>query len=120
MVVGSAPTGFHRWTVKMRESLRIIVEHHFGRRVGENAAVPVQLAVDARGRKCRRKRAGGHDMLHVQLAAAAVEIRHLAGAHVRRRDREARPSAVDQLEVDELGESGLKRRCRVVAGVVCA
>ena len=73
-----------------RVPARVVVKHHLGRRVGEDAAVPVQLAVDAHGGKCRRQRTGRHDVLHVQLAAAAVEIRHLAGAHVRGPDRQAR------------------------------
>ena len=89
-----------------RVPARVVVQHHLGGRVGEDAAVPIQLAVDARRRKCRRKRAGRHDVLQVQLAAAAVEIRHLAGAHVCRPNREARLSFADEIEVDEFGERG--------------
>jgi hypothetical protein len=59
-------------------------------------------------------------VLQVQLAATAVEIRHLAGAHVCRPNREARLSFADEIEVDELGESGFERSCRIVAGVICA
>ena len=36
---------------------RVIVEDPLGRRVGENAAVPIKLAVDAHGGEGRRQRA---------------------------------------------------------------
>jgi hypothetical protein len=114
-VFGSAPTGFHRWTVKISESLRGSSSSTTSVGVLErDAAVPIQLTIDAHRGECRRERTGRHDVPHVQLAAAAVEIRHLAGTHVRRSDRKARVSVVDQIEVDELGESRFERRRRVV------
>ena len=81
---------------------RIVVEDRLGRRVGEDAAVPVELAVDAHRRKRRRQRAGRHDVLDADLAVAAVEVSHLAGAHMRGADGEPRLARVDQREVDQL------------------
>src|SRR5215470_9384832 len=34
---------------------RVVVEDRLGRRVGENSAVPIELAIDAYGRKGRRQ-----------------------------------------------------------------
>src|SRR5271163_2977404 len=95
---------------------RVVVEHHFRRRVGENAAVPVEFAIDANGRKRWRQGARGHDMPDAERPIPAVEIAHLAGPYVRGADRQARLSSIDQIEVDDLGERALQWRGRVVAG----
>ncbi len=99
---------------------RIVVEDRLGRRVGENAAVPIELAVDAHGRKRRRQRTGRHDVLDADLGFAAVEVTHLAGAHVRGADREPRLAVVDQREVDQFVQRLLQRRGRVEAGAIGA
>jgi hypothetical protein len=57
-------------------------------------------------------------MLHTDGAVAAVEIAHLAGADMGRPDREPRPAAIDQIEIDQLFQRLLQRRCRVIAGPV--
>ena len=52
MVSGSSPVGLpemHR--EDQRVAARMIVEDALGRRVGENAAVPIELAVDAHRRE---------------------------------------------------------------------
>ena len=51
---------------------RIVVEDRLGRRVGEDAAVPVELAVDAHRRERRRQRAGRHDVLDADLAMSRL------------------------------------------------
>ena len=40
-------------------------------------------------------------MLEAELAIAAIEIAHLAGAHVGGTDGQAWRAAIDQLEIDE-------------------
>ena len=103
-----------------RVAARVVVEDHLGRRVGEDAAVPVELAVDAHGRERRRQRARRHDVLDADLHVAAVEVAHLAGAHVRGADGQPRLAAVDEREIDQLGQRLLQRRGRVVAGALGA
>ena len=103
-----------------RVAARVVVEDHLGRRVGEDAAVPVELAVDAHCREGRRQGARRHDVLDAERHVAAVEVLHLARAHVRGADRQAGPAAVDEREVDELGERLFQRLGRVVAGAVGA
>ena len=63
MVSGSGPIGFHMMHGEdQRIAPRIVVEDRLGRRIGENSAVPIELAVDANGRKGRRQRARRHDV----------------------------------------------------------
>src|SRR5271156_1161819 len=99
-----------------RVPARVVVEHHFRRRVGENAAVPVEFAIDANGGKRWRQGARGHDIPDAERPIPAVEIAHLAGPYVRGADRQARLSPIDQIELDDLGERALQWRGRVVAG----
>src|SRR5260370_39420673 len=55
-----------------RVPARVVVQYHLSGGIGEDAAVPIQLAVDAHRRKCRRESTGRPDVLYLQLAAAAV------------------------------------------------
>jgi hypothetical protein len=57
-------------------------------------------------------------VLHRQIAVTTVEIAHLAGADMRGADGEPWRAAVDEVEVDELGERLLQRRGRIEAGVI--
>ena len=99
---------------------RIVVEDRLGRRVGEDAAVPVELAVDAHRRKRRRQRAGRHHVLDVDRHVAAVEVVHRAGAHMGGADGQPRPAIVDQVEVDQVAQGVFQRRGRVEAGRIDA
>src|SRR5215831_17264352 len=51
---------------------------------------------------------------------AAVEVAHLAGAHVRGADRQAWRAAFDERKVDQLGERLREWRGRVEAGAVAS
>src|SRR5262249_58575282 len=51
---------------------------------------------------------------------AAVEVAHLARAHVRGADRQARRAAFDERKVDQLGERLREWRRRVEAGAVAS
>jgi hypothetical protein len=79
-----------------RVAAGIAVEDRLGRRIGENAAVPVELAIDAhcwkRRRQCTRRR----NVLDLDLGISAVEIAHHAGADVSGADHQARPALVDE------------------------
>ena len=99
-------------------SARIVVEHRFGRRVRQDTAVPIQLAVDPDGGERRRQRAGRHDVFDAEDAVAAVEISHLAGADMGGTDRQPRPATVHQIEIDELGQGLLQRLGGIVPGAL--
>ena len=45
-----------------RVAAGMVVKNDFGGRVGEDAAVPIELVVDAYRRKGGGERAGGHDL----------------------------------------------------------
>jgi hypothetical protein len=92
---------------------RIRIQHVLQRRVRKDAAVPVVLAVDMDGRKARRQRAAGHDVLDADALSRIVEIRRVARAHVHRSDTQANFAPVDPIEVDESLQRRLER-CRVV------
>src|SRR5215813_6217502 len=57
-------------------------------------------------------------MPHRDGGLAAVEVAHLARAHVRGADRQARRAAFDERKVDQLGERLREWRRRVEAGAV--
>ena len=121
MFVGSVPAGCQRFTEKIeRIASRALVEHDLDRRVRVDAAVPIVLAVDPDRRKGRRQCAGRHDMRRREIHLAAVEIAHLAGAHVDRSDGEARVPAVQVVEVDQAAKSRLQRVGRIVSGTLDA
>src|SRR5215203_2949549 len=99
---------------------RNVVEDRLGRGVRENAAVPVELAVDADGRKGGRQRARGEDVLDVDLAVAAVEIFHDARSYMRGADGEPGLAGIDEIEVDQLQQRLLQRLGRIEAGMFLA
>src|SRR5258708_38526710 len=92
-----------------RVPARVVVKHDFGRSVRENAAVPVELAIDTDSRKGRRQSARSKNMPYRNVRRPAVEIAHLAGAHMSGPDREPRSIAIDALEIDKLQQRLLKR-----------
>jgi hypothetical protein len=59
-------------------------------------------------------------VLDGKFAIAAVEISHLAGPDMGGADGQARPRAIDPIEVDELAKRLQQRRGRIIAGAVGA
>ena len=86
---------------------RIIVKHRFRRRVRQDAAIPIEFTIDTNGGKSRRQGAGRHNVLCSEFAIAAVEIFHLAGAHMRSADRQPRRTFVDQIKIDQFIAMGV-------------
>src|SRR5829696_7242910 len=70
LAVEDLPHGFRLATFRVPDmdgedhaaAARHVVEHRLDRRIGEDAAVPVELAVDTHGGEGRWKGAGRHDM----------------------------------------------------------
>src|SRR5262249_8156484 len=91
-----------------------------GRRVGENPAIPIELAIDADRRKGGRQRARRHDMPDRDGGLAAVEVAHLARAHMRGADGEPRGATRDEGKIDKPGQSLLQRSRRVETGIVAS
>ena len=85
------------------------LEHIFERRVGNQPAVPIGLAVDLDGRETRRQRAARHHMLRTDPLLGRVEIFHVAGQHLHRADAQADLARVQQVEIDKLHERDLQR-----------
>ena len=86
------------------------VEHVLQRRVGDEAAVPVPLALDLDRREAGRQGAGGHDVLRSDRLRHVVEIDEVAGLDVDGADAEPRLLRVDQVEVGIGFERLLQRR----------
>lgn len=61
----------------------VVIENHFAGGVGKNAAIPVQIAIDANRWESRGQGARCHDMSNRQAGVATVEIAHLAAAQMR-------------------------------------
>src|SRR6516165_2657859 len=81
--VGLRPRGIpHVDRKDQRIAPRMVIEDGLGRRVGEDPAIPVEIAVNANGRESRWQRSGSHDVLYPDLGRATVEIAHHTGAHM--------------------------------------
>jgi hypothetical protein len=104
IVSGSGPTGCHIWTAKIREfPARIVVKNGFGRRVGKNSAIPIELAVDADGREGRRQRAARHDVL--DGVRRRVEIDEITRPDVDGADTQAGRASIET--INSVGASKL-------------
>ncbi len=57
-------------------------------------------------------------MPYGDCAVAAVEITHLAGAHMGGADGQPRRAAIDEIKIDQLLKGLLQRRGRVIAGAL--
>ena len=98
-----------------RVAARSIVENRLDRRVRENPAVPVKIAIDAHGRESRRQRARRHYVTNGEGHVPAVEIAHLARADLGRPDGQSGRGPCDEREIDELGQRLLQWHGRVIS-----
>ena len=93
-----------------------LVEHVLQRRVGDDAAVPVELAVDLDRREARRQGAAGHDVARIEATGiAGVEVPEVAVPDVDRADRETHASRIEEVEIDQRFQRLLQRLGVVVA-----
>ena len=99
-----------------RAPSREVVKHGLDGRIREDAAVPVEFAIDPHRRKCGRQGAGRHNVTDVDRLVAAVEIPHLRRADIGGADRQPRPRAPQSLEVYEFFERATQRHGRIIAG----
>jgi len=83
---------------------RLGVEHPLQRRVGDDAAVPVVLAVDLDRWETRRQGAARHDVLRPDPMGLVVEVDEVPGFDVDRADAESLLLGIDAVEVDQLLE----------------
>src|SRR6185312_15863418 len=89
-------------------------------RVRGDATIPVVFTFDDNGRKTGRQRAGGHDVLRLDLLAELpeleiVEIFQITRGHADGTDAEPRLQIVDAIEVDQPLQRLLQRRGVVIA-----
>ena len=79
------------------------------RRVGNEAAIPINFAVNFGGRESGRKGAAGHDVRRADATGRIVEKSQISGLHIRCADAEAHGAGVDPVEIDKAFERGLQR-----------
>ena len=87
------------------ESERVLawtgLDHPLQWRIGDETAVPVELAVNFDGREAGRKSPASHHMLRPDEVGGVVEIDKVAGADIDGADAEARLTGVDAVKVDK-------------------
>src|SRR6516164_9742067 len=66
-----------------RTAAGFIVEDRLDRRIGKDAAIPVEFAIGVDRRKRRRQRSGRHDLLDNYSGPTTVKIMHHAGPDIR-------------------------------------
>ena len=80
---------------------RFAVEHILQRRIRDETAVPIELAVYLYRRETRRQGAARHDVFGTNLVSRAVEIFQISVADVDRSDAETNWSGIQKIEVGE-------------------
>src|SRR5262245_49942768 len=97
---------------------RFAVEHPLQRSVGNKSTVPIIFPIDFGGRKARRQRAAGQDMLGSYAMGGGVEIGKVPRTNIDGADAEAHASCIDPVEIHHTLEDSLQRRSVIVAGLV--
>ena len=95
-------------------------QHPVQRRVGNQAAVPVELVFHLDGGEGGRQGAAGHHVLGADHVRLVVEIGEVAGAHVHRADAEAHLARVDAVEIHQPLQRGAQGAGVVEAGGAAA
>src|SRR5262245_15580353 len=94
----------------------IALHHPLQRRVRDETAVPIQLAVHLDGGTTGRQRAGRHDVLGPDLVGGGVEIHEVAAANIDRAHAEPHLAGVEAIEIDQPLQRAAQRRGVVPAG----
>ena len=116
MLRGSSPRALQRSTWNASVShVRLVLQHPLQRRVGDQPAVPVMLALDLHRRKAGRQGAAGHHVLRPDHVHLCIEIAEISGADIDRADAEAHFAGIDAVEIDEPLQRRLERRRVVMA-----
>src|SRR5262245_4256057 len=97
---------------------RLAVEHPLQRSVGNKSTVPIIFSIDFCGRKARRQRAAGHDMLRSYAMGGGVEIGEVSSTDIYGADAEPHVSCIDPVEIHQTLKGSLQRRSVIVAGLV--
>src|SRR5262249_32803710 len=97
---------------------RLAVKHPLQRSVGNKSAIPIILAVDFGGRKARRQRTAGQDMLRSYALGGRVEIGEVSSTTIYAAGAEAHDGSIDPVEIHQTREESLQRRSIIVAGLV--
>src|ERR1700751_2360960 len=71
-------------------------------RIGNEAAIPIEFAVDLSGGKSWRERAAGHHMRWSDLVCGVVEIDEVPGCDIHGTDAEASGARIDAIEINQV------------------
>src|SRR5690242_1747928 len=96
----------------------LTVEHPLQGSVGNKSTVPIIPPIDFGGRKARRQRTAGHDMLRSYAMGGGVEIGKVSSSNIYGADAEPHVSCIDPVEIRQTLEGSLQRRSVIVAGLV--
>ncbi len=94
----------------------IIAENVLQRRIGNQAAIPIELAIGFHRGKRRGQRAAGHDMPGPNLHLRIVEVAKIARSHIDGAHAEAGFARIDAIKIDQAFQRRLERLRIVVAG----
>src|SRR5208283_3972086 len=90
-------------------------KHPLQRRVGNEAAVPIMLALDFGGGKAGRQGAARYDMFHADIMRGVVEMDEVAGFHIHRADTETCDAGIDEVEIHQAFEGSFQWSDIVIA-----
>src|SRR5262249_8147178 len=88
--------------------------------VGDEAAIPIILAVDFGCGKTGRQRAAGNDVLGPDAMGRVVEIGEVTGSDVDGANAEPEVTGIDAIEIHQARERPLERGSVIVARLVDA
>ena len=119
-VRGTAPRALHV-DLERKGVLAVgSLEDPLQRRVGDEAAIPIMLALDLDG-EAGGQRSARHDMFGSNDVRVVVEIDEVAGGNVDRADAKTHFSGIDAVEVSQPLQRRLQHRRIVEAGrVLCS
>src|SRR5262245_1712046 len=94
----------------------IALHHPLQRRVRDETAVPIELAIHLDGGTARRQRSARHDVFGPDRVGRRIEIHEVAAANIDRADAESHLAGIDAIEVDKPLQRAAQRGGVVPAG----